>query len=258
MSCREDAIRPVILEKLAQIERDCQVRILHAAESGSRAWGFASPDSDYDVRFIYVRKREDYLRLEDVPDYIEWELNEVLDINGWDIAKVLRLFHKSNMTPFEWALSPDIYYTTPQWREIYETAAGYFSEKAAMYHYYGTARSNYQAHLLEEQVRYKKYFYVLRPILCCQWIESHGGPPPVRFEDMKCRLEDGELKELIDRLQEQKMRMTEAERGPRSDWLNRYIEDWLSEASEKISRLPDDRTAQWEPLNRVFWGLLEE
>ncbi len=255
---RGEAIRPLILRKLSQIEADCQVRILHAAESGSRAWGFASPDSDYDVRFIYVRKKEAYLRLEDTADHIEWELNEVLDINGWDIAKVLRLFHKSNATPFEWALSPEVYYTTPQWRMVYERASAYFSKKAAMYHYYGTARSNYQAHLLGEQVKYKKYFYVLRPILCCQWIASHGGPPPVRFDDMKNELEDQELRRQIDRLQEQKVRMTEAEKGPRADWLNQYIENWLSKASVEISRLPDDRTPQWEPLNEIFCKLLEE
>ena len=126
--------RALIERKLREIEERENVRILHAVESGSRAWGFASPDSDYDVRFIYVRRREDYLRLDKRDDFIDWELNETLDINGWDLDKALRLFHRSNATLFEWAGSPVVYHTTEQWREIYRTASRYFSPKTAMYH----------------------------------------------------------------------------------------------------------------------------
>lgn len=94
-------IKSVIAEKLAEIENAEDVRILHCIESGSRAWGFASPDSDYDVRFIYVRKPEFYLKLGKTSDVIEWQLDDVLDINGWDIQKALRLLFKSNMALFE-------------------------------------------------------------------------------------------------------------------------------------------------------------
>ena len=95
-------------EKLNEIEEKEGVKILHAVESGTRAWGFASPDSDYDVRFIYMRNREDYLRLEEPRDVIEWQLDEVLDINGWDLKKTLRQFVKGNATLFEWSGSPII------------------------------------------------------------------------------------------------------------------------------------------------------
>ena len=78
-----------INEKLDEIERTEGVRVLHAVESGSRAWGFASLDSDYDVRFVYVRPKEDYLRLDEPRDVIEWQLDEVLDINGWDLIKAV-------------------------------------------------------------------------------------------------------------------------------------------------------------------------
>lgn len=80
-------IRKEIEEKLREIERNEKVRIIRAVESGSRAWGFASPDSDYDVRFIYVRQQADYLILNEKRDVIEWQLDETLDINGWDIKK---------------------------------------------------------------------------------------------------------------------------------------------------------------------------
>ena len=95
-------MRELILEKLKQIEKDHHVKILLAIESGSRAWGFASPDSDYDVRFIYVGSKNDYLRLDERRDVIELPINEELDINGWDLPKALRLFYKSNPTLFEW------------------------------------------------------------------------------------------------------------------------------------------------------------
>ena len=83
-----DDIFNTIQQKLGEIEKKEKVRILHAVESGSRAWGFASPDSDYDVRFIYVRSGEDYLRLDEPRDVIEWQMDEVLDINGWDLKRL--------------------------------------------------------------------------------------------------------------------------------------------------------------------------
>ena len=99
-------MRKTILEKLETIEKIENVRIIHCVESGSRAWGFDSPDSDYDVRFVYVRPRDFYLRLDKTRDVIEWQLDDTLDINGWDVAKTLGLLHKSNPTVFEWNASP--------------------------------------------------------------------------------------------------------------------------------------------------------
>lgn len=100
----------MIVSRLREIEEKEKVHILLAVESGSRAWGFASPDSDYDVRFIYIRPKEDYLRLESIRDVIELPINDVLDINGWDLQKTLRLLYKSNPTLFEWFSFPDRLY----------------------------------------------------------------------------------------------------------------------------------------------------
>ena len=124
--------------------------------------GVASPDSDYDVRFIYVRKEEEYRRLDEIRDVIEWQLDEVLDINGWDLKKALQHVHKGNATLFEWFNSPVVYLTTPEWKEITRLSLTYFSEKVAMYHYYGTARSTYEGFLTTEEVQYKKYVYALQ------------------------------------------------------------------------------------------------
>ena len=136
------SIEELVGRKLKEIEERENIRVLHAAESGSRAWGIASPDSDYDVRFVYVRPMDFYLKLQDKKDFIDWELNQVLDINGWDITKALQHFYKSNATLYEWGNSPIIYKTTPQWEKIMKLAEEYFSGKSAMYHYYGTARKN--------------------------------------------------------------------------------------------------------------------
>ena len=102
----ENEITLSIKEKLTQIEQRKNIRILYACESGSRAWGFASFDSDYYVRFIFVRPVEDYLRVEELPDYIDAELNDVYDINGWDLKKLCKQLFKSNPVIFEWADSP--------------------------------------------------------------------------------------------------------------------------------------------------------
>ena len=104
-----------IQEKLLEIEKKENVTILLAVESGSRAWGFASPDSDYDVRFIYIRSEKEYLRLDAPRDVIEWQLDDVLDMNGWDLKKALLQFHRGNATLFEWSNSPVVYKKTVLW-----------------------------------------------------------------------------------------------------------------------------------------------
>lgn len=247
-----------IHEKLKEIEEKENVRILHAVESGSRAWGFASPDSDYDVRFVYVHPMEYYLSLQGRKDVIDWELNETLDINGWDISKALQHFHKSNATLYEWANSPIVYYTTPEWEQIKQLSEKYFSCKSAMYHYYGTANKNYHEYLTDEMVKYKKYFYVLRPILACKWIEQKKCPPPVLFQSLVDEVLEDSLKRTVENLVAVKVRMTESEKGKRIDSLNEYIIDNLAYFKKKVESMEDDRNRDWNGLNEMFLWLLQE
>ena len=143
-------IQESIRQKLTEIEQQENVTILHAVESGSRSWGFASPDSDYDVRFIYVRRRNDYLRLNKTSDVIEWQLDETYDISGWDLQKMLTLLHQSNPTVFEWNHSPLIYRTTPFWEQIRPLIDSCFIEKKGLYHYLHMAKTNYREYLRGE------------------------------------------------------------------------------------------------------------
>jgi predicted nucleotidyltransferase len=241
-----------INEKLDEIEAKENVRILHAIESGSRAWGFASPDSDYDVRFIYARRREDYLRLDEPRDVIEWQLDDVLDINGWDLKKALKQFARGNATLFEWSGSPIVYRTTDEWNRIREVSKQYFSEKSAVYHYYGTANSTFQEYLQGDTVRYKKYFYALRPLLAAEYIEKYHAAPPVLFDDLlKLDLEP-ELRTAIDELLEAKKRTTEKEKNPQMPVIKRYIEDEIKKQKVIADELADDHNRDWNALNKIF------
>ena len=183
-------IQKEIQDNLNQIEEQYDVKILLAVESGSRAWGFASADSDYDVRFIYVHRPEEYLRIDSMKDVIEWQLDEVLDINGWDLRKALLAFAKGNPNVMEWANSPIIYRKSKHWDALREVAMHYFSEKSALCHYYGTANSTLKGYLTGDRIRYKKYFYALRPLLCCRWIEKYHTAPPMEFDKLLTLFKD--------------------------------------------------------------------
>ena len=245
-----------INEELDEIERKEGVRILHAVESGSRAWGFASTDSDYDVRFVYVRPKEDYLRLDEPRDVIEWQLDEVLDINGWDLKKALRQFAKGNATLYEWSGSPIVYRTTAEWTQIKEISKQYFSEKAAVYHYYGTANSTLQGYLLGDAVRYKKYFYALRPLLAARFIEEYHVAPPVLFDDLLKMDLPEELRQAIDELLEAKKRTTEGEENPQMPVIRDFIVSETERQKQIADALEDDHNKDWTALNRLFSEIL--
>lgn len=246
----------IIKEKLEEIEASENVRILHCVESGSRAWGFASPDSDYDVRFIYVRPREYYLRLDKTTDVIEWQLDDTLDINGWDLQKALRLLHKSNPTLFEWSSSPIVYKTTNEWKEVASVIEKYFVVKSGLYHYLSIAKSNYREFLKGDVVRLKKYFYVLRPILACKWILSEGTPPPIPFKTLMDKHLDESIRSDVEALLKMKMEMPEIGKGKCFDKVNEYLDRTIREIETIVERLPDTDAQGWETLNDVFLKLI--
>lgn len=249
-----DEIRTVIRQKITEIEEREQVTILHAVESGSRAWGFASPDSDYDVRFIYMRSGADYLSLNEPRDVIEWQLDDVLDINGWDLRKALKQFYRSNATLFEWSNSPVVYQTTDLWSRIYDGAKDCFSVKASAYHYYGTANSTCCRYLQGDQVKYKKYFYALRTLLAGQYIRRYQCPPPVLFADLLKLEMSAELRAGIDRLLEIKKQSDEGELGMQIPVIRDFIISEIAVQKAYVESLPDDRQNDWDRLNAVFLG----
>lgn len=246
-----------IKEKLNEIEQKENIRIIHCIESGSRAWGFASPDSDYDVRFIYVRPVKDYLRLEKTRDVIEWELDDVYDINGWDIKKALELLHKSNPTLFEWNGSPVVYRTTSEWETVRTVINDCFMSKAGVYHYLSTARHNYKAYLTSSEVKLKKYFYVLRPILAAKWIIDRGTPPPMLFSELMDTELDESIRPEVEKLLELKMQTPEIGKGKRIEKLHDYIDKELEEVTHKVDAMDGEKAIDWQRLDDIFFRLLE-
>lgn len=250
-------MRNTILSKLKEIEERENIKILHCVESGSRAWGFASPDSDYDVRFIYVRPKEFYLRLDKTRDVIEWQLDDTLDINGWDIKKALTLLLGSNPTLFEWNSSPIVYKTTEEWNQISKVINNYFVMKSGLYHYLSTAKRNYHEFLTGETVKFKKYFYVLRPLLACKWILAEGTPPPMLFSSLMEKYLDEEIKPDVEKLLDLKMNTPEIGEGKRFDRVNDYIEKNIKAVDATIAELPKEEPNGWNELNNIFLSLLK-
>lgn len=249
-------MREIILEELRKIEEQENVKIIMAIESGSRAWGFASPDSDYDVRFIYVRKETDYLKIEKFRDVIEWKLDDVLDINGWDIRKALQLLHNSNPTVFEWCASPIVYLETEEFTWLKEILPMYFSEKKSLYHYWHTADSTYRDHLAGDEVKVKKYFYALRPLLAAKWILDKKTAPPMLFEElMEAELEE-ELKPELDRLLELKKTLPEMGKSSKIPVIDAYIQQKLPEIKALAEEI-EGNVSEWDALNELFLRMVK-
>ena len=153
----DPAIRKEIDATLVRIEAEHEVRVLFACESGSRGWGFASPDSDYDVRFIYVHKPQWYLTVFPGRDVIELPVNEIYDVSGWDLRKALGLLRNGNATLVEWLSSPVIYRAESDFLQAVRAAALEVDRpERAFHHYLHMARKNYREHLQGEVVKLKK------------------------------------------------------------------------------------------------------
>ncbi len=238
--------RQAVLAALEQIERQHDVRVLMACESGSRGWGFSSPDSDYDARFIYVHRQSWYLSVnertgigEAQRDVIELPIDDELDISGWDLRKALRLVSKSNPTLSEWLRSPIHYRGDAQaTSELQDAVQQFHSPLGSWWHYFNMATANHRGYLKGERVRTKKYLYVLRPLLACQWIESDPSPPPMAFEDLLDRLlPGGHVRTAIDQLLETKRRSAEVADGPRISAISDFIDMELERRTNAAPQL---------------------
>jgi len=248
-------IQQMIQGKLDQIEKEQQVSILYACESGSRAWGFESQDSDYDVRFIYVRPRDWYLSvdLESRRDVIELPVDEVFDINGWDLRKSLQHMRKSNPALMEWLSASIIYRQNDAFvNDIKRLMSMYYSPKACFYHYLHMAKKNYRVYLRSEQVRIKKYFYVLRPLLAMKWLEQALGVVPIQFQVMVDQLiPEGALKQDIGELIVQKKSGFEAKYADPIERIDQFIVEEIERLSQKAHMLHEPSVDD-KPLNRLF------
>jgi predicted nucleotidyltransferase len=252
--------RRKIAGELKAIEKNENVRIVYACESGSRAWGFPSQDSDYDVRFLYVRPTDWYLSIFDKRDVIEYPISEQLDINGWDLKKALNLFRKSNPPLLEWLQSPirylEAYTVTEQIRALSPLS---FSPRSSIYHYLHMAKGNFREYLQGDYVKIKKYFYVLRPVLACLWIERYGSMPPMEFETLiEAMLPDSRLKEEVYTLLTRKKSGVEFDLEPKITVINDFLDRQIAYFEETAKQTPVSGEKQDEALDALFRSALHE
>jgi len=247
-----------IQQTLDAVETGEDVKVLYACESGSRAWGFESGDSDYDVRFIYLRPTNWYLTIQRKRDVIEKPIDDELDVSGWDVTKALELLRKSNPPLLEWLQSPIVYRKRSSLHErLCALLPDYYSPISCMFHYLHMAENNFRKYLKDRQVWTKKYFYVLRPVLACIWIERDYGVVPMEFELLLDRVvEDSKLRSRVDALLKAKRSGAELDKGPRDDAISGFLERELTRL--RAEHQPPAQTRDPARLDQLFVDVLTE
>lgn len=233
-------MREVILEKLREIEEQHNVKILFAIESGSRGWGFSSSDSDYDVRFVYKHNPDWYLTIEENRDVIEIPINKILDINGWDIRKALRLSAKSNFVLWEWLQSPIVYIERDNFREkMLNVIDNRFSPISVAHAYLSLAKRTMEAHYTKDTIIIKKYFYIIRPLFSAYWILKNKTVPPMEFKNSLVLFDHNEsFMKALNELMIMKEKSTESDTCKRIPEIDAVIDSTLIEIENQIKELP--------------------
>jgi len=253
-------IRAEIMRRIKSAEQEHNVKIIFAIESGSRAWGFASPNSDYDVRFIYAHPQDWYLdiNVEGKRDVIEYPIVDEIDINGWDIRKALMLFWKSNPAFVEWIQSPIVYVDDGIFsKRVLELLPNIYANEKGIYHYKHMAKTNYCGYLRKDLVPLKKYFYVLRPLLAIKWLEEKNEPAPIEFDTLRTLVKDDhDLTEAIEKLLVRKKASMEKDLIPQVPAINAFIESEL-ERLEDYADVPEREAKDMQQLNELFKELIQ-
>lgn len=225
-----------IQNKLKQIELEKGVEILYAVESGSRAWGFASPDSDYDIRFIYKHDLDYYLSLWEQTDVIEFMTEDDLDSSGWDLRKTVKLLAKSNAPLLEWIYSPVVYYENEAFmNQMRALAKDCFSPVACLHHYLGTTK-NFMLVCEQEEVKLKSYFYALRTALAGKWIIENNTFPPVAFMEL-LPIAPQNIKEKVKQLMQIKASQDESYLHPKEVLITDFLKEMVQFNMENAAGL---------------------
>lgn len=239
-----------IKQKLAELAQQHNIHILYACESGSRAWGFPSPNSDYDVRFIYVHRFEKYLAIDNPASHLTFPIDDELDLHGWDLKKTLQLIRKSNTTPFEWLQSPIIYQqNAPIANQLWQLCADFFNARGNIHHYLGIAKSALQSSE-GQQIGIKKLFYVLRPLLCAKWCLEKQQIAPMAITPLLTLLPD-DLSQQINDIIALKATMTESTPITIDPKILLFIEQSMIEIKESLQAI-DEQHFKADKLDRFF------
>lgn len=254
-------MRDIIMKELHKIEVDGNLRILFAIESGSRAWGFPSPDSDYDVRFVYARPVDWYLSLTPGRDVYELPIDDVLDINGWDIKKALGLLLKPNPVMLEWLSSP-IHYI---WNDEICDQLIEFSKKvthgpACLNHYLHLGGRQWDIYIKDKDiVNLKKYFYIVRPSMAIRWMRLHPTIiPPMNFQDLLAGIDLSDtLTNALNELLLAKSRSKEIGEAPRVAIIDAFITEEFDWAREAVKSVKGDKAPLRIEADALFRKILK-
>ncbi|MFK5924778.1 MAG: nucleotidyltransferase domain-containing protein [Verrucomicrobiota bacterium] len=243
-----------IVKVIHDLESEADIRILHACETGSRAWGFASPDSDYDIRLIYTHPKNWYLGLKEKKDFIDRFLPGDLDLVGWDLRKALRLFYDCNLSLNERLGSPEVYYSVDGFdRQVTAMVARFFNPRKAMHHYLSMAKKVYAQNNDKGRIGIKKLFYVVRPLFCCSWIERNNSMPPTVFQDL---LDEGlapnDLIEAICAIRKQKETAMEGHVTEIPQILQQWIGSEITRFEKSSESLSGSQKKSWQDLDQLF------
>ena len=244
---------------LKNIEYEYNVKILLAVESGSRAWGFESKNSDWDVRFIYVHKPEWYFKVEEQRDVIEHMFEDDVDLAGWELRKALSLLRRSNPSLLEWFNSPKVYYVDEGFaKRIHEVETDFFNPIKTMYHYNHIYNKHNERYLQKEGYPMKRFLYYLRGILACKWIEKNNSLPPVRFKELlDATVDDMKIKEKVDELIQIKKGEKECDMHVVDNSLVEYAQHWADYFNESIGSFrPEQNSISSDSLDAILYDMV--
>lgn len=260
-NCIAPSAQKHIIQKLENIQLEHDVRVLFAIESGSRAWGFPSPDSDYDVRFVYVRPVDWYLTINPGRDVIELPLEGDMDINGWDIKKALGLLLKPNPVLLEWLASPIRYI----WDEEKCVRLQTFAEKIAhakscLHHYLNLGGRQWKVYIEGKiHVNLKKYLYAVRPAMAIRWIRHNPNViPPMNFFELRDGIDLSErLVSKLDNIIRKKSQTKELGEGEAIPEINQFIIDEFAWAREAVEIINSEKSSLHEEADYLFRELVK-
>lgn len=250
---------PTIAGHLSDLARQHECNILFASESGSRAWGLLSPDSDFDVRFIYAHPLKWYLSIDDHRDTIETVFPDDIDMAGWELRKSLRVFSTCSIPLNEQIQSPIVYGGVESFQDrLRNLIPHYFNKKRAMHYYMKTADQALEG-MDGLSIGLNRFFYAARPLLACQWIESKSSMPPTEFKSL---LEADFLplpltNEVIE-IAQMKAEKVQREMIKLSKDLVYWLTDGAQRHRDAIALIPSNNVPSREPLNELFLDSISE
>jgi len=247
------------MQKLYETEEAHQVKILLAIESGSRGWGFAAENADYDCRFIYVHKKDWYLSVLDKQEFIEYPVDEVFDIKGYDITRALKYIMKPQAVMHEYLSSNEVYICNKTIVGKLQTlAADFFNPIPISYHYLGLAKKTLGEIKAADTAKIKKYFYVLRPIANLNFIWQYRKMPYMEYWRTLEAIEMApEITTAINQLTELKMSSKEHDKVSQVGLLVNYFETEIAKFDGGLKDMIHSKNRNYEPVDETFRYILE-